>query len=145
MNGANGPDIATTQSKLDRIQESIDNSGKVIANTDAIKLGLLDENPSEEKAREILRDAPLGFVQGFTTMGLEGSQKALARLFPQAQTPIKEATDIIKNLTSSGRLSVKQRNNISNEFMAYYMSQFEGFKSAESRDLIENFANRFEE
>ena len=145
--GGAGPYIANTVYKLRKVnkhKENIDKKNSSLKNADVINL--LDKNTvlNTEELRKELRNSDLGFIQAFTTVGLQATRYAMEEYFPHYSEYYSYIFDIIESYgTKSGNLSVKNMNKIYSEFFAYYMSQFESFSNDNTSKYINDFPMEF--
>lgn len=134
QNGAAGPTIADTESKIQKVKDLLDqieNNDKFpLKNANVILDDLLSDNPNTDTLRERLLSAPLPFLQAFYTLGLQKTEEMLGSYFPQYTESFRAVIDNLRDMTKTGKLDVKTMNSVYNDLLAYIMSK-NGFFGSE--------------
>ena len=148
-NGGAGPTIADTKFKMRKILKHIENCnpqfGKpTLLNADVVEFIDPKLFNNVKGLRDYLRKSPLGFIQGFTTLGLQSTEYALSKYFPHYQTYFDYIFNQLEdNYLKNNKLSVELMNQLYTEFFAYYMSQFDDFSSENANKYIYEFPKKF--
>ena len=133
QNGAAGPTIADTESKMQKVKDLLkkikDNDKFPLKNANVILDDLLLDNPDIDTLRERLLSAPLPFLQAFYTLGLQRTEDFFKSYFPQYSESFRTVIDILRDMTKTGKLDVKTMNSVYNDLLAYIMSKTKFFGS----------------
>jgi hypothetical protein len=147
--GGAGPTIADTKFKMRKVLKNKVNANPnkgepLLKGTDIIEF--IDKNTlnNSDKLREYLRKSPLGFIQSFTTLGLQATEDSLSKYFPHYNKYFDYIFNTMEDYyLKSNKLSVELMNKIYSEFVTYYMSQYEEFSNKNSEKFIKDFPNKF--
>ena len=165
-NGAIGPTIGDTISKLQKIKKFItDYNGKEnypLAGSSILELNLVrklfgDKDIDYNILREALLKSNLPYMQAFFTLGLEQSERLLGRYFPYYNRNFLDVIEGkpdefigIQDYLKSGVLDAKTINNIFDELLVYIMSSLPFFgnsningQSMSAEDKRSWYINRF--
>ena len=147
-NASAGPKIAHTKNLLSKVQTVIDNAQRedsaLYGTENLIKMYGISEmsNLDINNLRSFLRNSDLGYVQSFTTLGLEATEVLFRDYFPHYQPYFETIfSEFENNILKSGRLSVKMRDKIYDTFVSYFMTQYDYFNINYTEDGI-TFPNR---
>lgn len=89
--------------------------------------------------REWLRNAPLGYVQAFTTFGWNAANAQFKSFFPHFSNDFKYMRNIVAESTGRTSLSKFLTKKLYDAYTAYNMSQFDSYNSQEADRMINEF------
>lgn len=121
QNGAAGPSIADDIMKIEKVGDVLEASASPdypLTGIDFIDFGLTEEQIINSK---------LPILQSFFTYGIESTENLFGRLFPQYRNSYQKIISILRDESKFNRLNVKTRNNIYNDIISYYITQFSDF------------------
>lgn len=130
-NGANGPSIANTAIKLDRIEKLDEVKGLKnipFINTEFIKNE--DGSINLEKTLERALNSELSFIEGYTLASLVGTKEMLKGIFPHFNEDFELAKELFRdNLKPTTIIGEKLMNKFYNDLFAYKLSQIKEFNT----------------
>lgn len=141
-NGAAGPTIADSESKIKKVIdfiESIDpieGAPKSYLTREIAIDTLLPDYTNKEQLREALLNSELPFMQAFFTLGVQSSELLLGSYFPYFSDSFRNVVSRITNLTKFNNIDAKTINNIYNDLLVYITSRTSFFGETERGNKI---------
>lgn len=124
QNGAAGPYIADDIIKIEKVKDILDN--KDSDKYPLTGINFIDFNKNEEQ----IINSELPILQAFFTYGVESTKKLFENIFPQYSYSYRSIITNIKEMTKFNRLDTKTINNIYNDIVNYYITQFPDFNKS---------------
>ncbi len=133
--------------KITRYRESLKKRNAILTNADIISEGVPSEDRGdtrEESYRNLLRSTKLGFIQSFATLGLAMNAETMKEHFPHFGKAMRQRIQYFESKYSpTEHVPVAIQERIVNEYITYFMSQFEEFSSDKSKYYLSEFPNKF--
>lgn len=137
-NGAAGPDIATTTSKIVLGQQILDKARfdknytlEGVIDTEnpsnnIIKLGLYRPGMDIDALRSAVLNSPFPITQAMYTCGIEAGNEFFRNLFPYYSPSVQKLMEKFEKMTRSGKLDVRLKNLILRDLTLYWLTGVKG-------------------